>query len=77
MERDELEERIESVGKTLVKRLKPCPFCGRRVGVNVFGEWGIEIICNECDLSMDVYSFDEPEDALEPAIEQWNRRVHG
>lgn len=47
--------------------LKPCPFCGGEVFATPEGEC-VEIVCQDCQLTMWQYTFEQLEN-------MWNRRI--
>lgn len=62
--------------------LKPCPFCGGRVGIFEYGKSKMksqfEAECNFCHIAMRSASFcseKERQLALKWLVENWNRRA--
>ena len=58
--------------------LKPCPFCGGKALLEEFSvRKGFEacIVCSDCLVTMSTITYDTQEEAIEAAIEDWNRRA--
>jgi Lar family restriction alleviation protein len=49
--------------------LKPCPFCGEEISLEILGEMSNKVECGTCESSTGIF-LQESE-----AIEAWNRRV--
>ena len=68
-----------------IAELKPCPFCGGVARLLVLSK-GVKVMCTECDCQTDTYDDSNPfygldswrdikwPNAVEKAIEAWNRR---
>lgn len=56
-------------------KLKPCPFCGGKARMFVYG--GVRVICSECYSGTTIFTDNAECDsaAVETVIEAWNRRV--
>lgn len=53
--------------------LKPCPFCGRKVKIEIGGLVGINmILCDKCGATVSFYRKEQ----RQKVIEAWNRRVN-
>lgn len=69
---NEFAKRKKEVKESLINKLKPCPFCGKKVNImdDLFSKGQIIVYCNECHLSMtSKYN-------LEQVVEKWNNRVY-
>lgn len=66
------------------KKLRPCPFCGSKAGGVVWMDFTIDqhgwptatIVCGECNSIFNTCALTK-QDAVNRAIEKWNRRYNG
>lgn len=59
------------------EELKPCPFCGSKVGAITYkGDiTKVQIFCEKCCVEMPGPWCSDPKIAEKLAVEKWNRRI--